>query len=636
MTEVAPMEYWRAFLDATPAAVAILDRDLRYLEVSKRWLRSYRQENQSVIGRRHFEVFPDISDRWKQIHFRCLEGATESTEAESVITLDGHTEWMRWEIRPWYETDGQVGGIIIFSEDITERKQVEERLRISEARLRLAIQGPGVGIAEQDRDLRYSYVDTGLPDNVVRGSPIKTEWFIGKTDYQVYGEGHSFIAEKLQVIATGIGLHRELSFAVNGADALWDVWVEPRRDAAGEIVGVLCSFIDITDRRKTELQLRQSQKMEAIGTLTGGMAHDFNNLLAVIMGTIEEMRQLGKLDTEGEELAGAALSAAERGADLIHRLLAFTRQQPLARQRVEPNLLVAELAKILRRTLGEHIEIALDLTDDVWPIVVDAAQLEAALLNLATNARDAMPAGGHLTISTANRHLDEDYATRAPELSPGDFAMIQITDTGAGIPSALKHRIFEPFFTTKPPERGTGLGLSMVFGFIKQSGGHIDVYSEPGIGTTFRLYLPRSDAAATEVPVSETPAVAENAFGTGQTILVVEDDNDLRFVVVRQIMRLGYRVLEATTAAAALAVMECEPVDLLFTDVVMPGGTNGFELMRRVREQWPETKVLLTSGFPEGTPNGNVGAPSTTARVLAKPYLREELAQALQAAFRGD
>jgi len=625
-------ELWRIFLEIAPAAVAILDREMRYLEVSTRWRSDFRLEDQNLIGRWHYEVFPDLPDHWKEIHRRCLAGAIERSDGDAYQRADGQIDWLRWEVRPWHGADGEIGGILIFSEDITERKRAEESLRASEKRLRAAIHGPGVGIAEQDLDLRYTYLDVLFGDYRFQGAPLRAEMFAGKTDYEVYGPEHPFIAEKLEVMATGVGRHREMRLPVDGGEVLFDVWVEPRYDAGGRVIGVVCSFIDITERRKLELQLRQSQKMEAIGTLTGGMAHDFNNLLAVIMGNIDELQYLGKLDAEGAELAGEALAAAERGADLTHRLLAFARQQPLAPQRVEPNLLLQELTKLLSRTLGENIEISLDLADDLWPTLVDPAQLEAAIINLATNARDAMPGGGHLTIVTANRHLDDDYARHATDLAPGDFVMIEISDTGAGIPPEAMERIFEPFFTTKKPGQGTGLGLAMVFGFMKQSGGHINVYSEPGVGTIFRLYLPRAGA---EGAVAEIGATAKLVQGAGQTILAVEDNEALRRVVARQLTTLGYTVLEAANAAAALAVMECQPVGLLFTDIMMPGGTDGVELARQVTARWPGTRAILTSGFPEARLSGQAGAMLAGVRLLTKPYRREDLAQALYEALSG-
>jgi PAS domain S-box-containing protein len=385
-----------------------------------------------------------------------------------------------------------------------------------------------------------------------------------------------------------------------------------------------------SERITLEAQLLQAQKMEAIGNLTGGMAHDFNNMLGVIIGNIDLLRDLRRDDLEVDELAREALDAAFRGADLTRRLLAFARQQPLRPQRVDVNGLVAGITRLLSRTLGEDIEISLDLSPEVWPIVIDPAQLEASLTNLATNARDAMPDGGRLMVVTGNRRLDADYAAQHTEVAPGGYVMIEVSDTGSGMTPKVITRIFEPFFTTKSRDKGTGLGLSMVFGFIKQSGGHISVYSEPGLGTTFRLFLPRMTEPV--LAVEERSAVPL-VHGNGETVLVVEDNAALRRIVMRQLGELGYRVLAAENAAAGLRLLERQNIDLLLTDVVMPGGTNGRELARRARQRWPGIKVVFTSGFSEARLNGDPGPLSACTPLLTKPYRKEELASAAREAL---
>jgi CheY-like chemotaxis protein len=330
-------------------------------------------------------------------------------------------------------------------------------------------------------------------------------------------------------------------------------------------------------------------------------------------------------DPDADELTNEALEAALRGADLTRRLLAFARRQPLQPARIELNELIGGIVKLLERTLGEQIQITLDLDPDTWPVVADPVQLESSLANLANNARDAMTRGGQLIIVTGNRLLDADYASLHAELQPGEYAMIEVSDTGTGMPPEVASRIFEPFYTTKEEGKGTGLGLSMVFGFIKQSGGHINVYSEVGIGTTFRLYLPRAVADA-ETARTVTPALAFP--GRGEAVLAVEDNVSLRRVVVRQLTELGYRVLEAEDAQAALRVLESERVDVLFTDIVMPGGVSGYDIARTVLSRWPEVKVLLTSGFPEAKINGDESP--LDIRLLSKPYRRDDLARAMR------
>jgi CheY-like chemotaxis protein len=349
----------------------------------------------------------------------------------------------------------------------------------------------------------------------------------------------------------------------------------------------------------------------------------------VIIGNLDLARPLVEQAGGANELVGESLAAALKGADLTRRLLAFARQQPLQPEQVRINEVVAETGKLLSRTLGEDIETSLELAPDIWPAIVDPAQFEVSLANLATNARDAMPTGGRLTIVTANRSLDAGYAAIYPDATPGDYAMVQVGDTGSGMTAAVAARIFEPFYTTKQRGHGSGLGLSMVSGFIKQSGGHINVYSEPGKGTIFRLYLPRAVASAGSARQVVEPA----SSGAGETVLAVEDNHALRRLVVRQLKELDYRVIEADSAAAALAVLESGTVSVLFTDIVMPGTMNGVELARLVLERWPSVKVILTSGFPEAKVTQEAGPLAASIRLLSKPYMRKDLASALRGAL---
>jgi nitrogen-specific signal transduction histidine kinase/CheY-like chemotaxis protein len=389
---------------------------------------------------------------------------------------------------------------------------------------------------------------------------------------------------------------------------------------------------DPTEERGVEERRIEARKMEAIGSLAGAIAHDFNNLLGVVIGNLDLLREQPGGNAETDDLAREALDAAMRGAKLTRGLLAFAQRQPLQPQRIAVNEVVTGLAHRLRQTLGGRYEVALDLAPEVWPVVADPAQLEAALVNLATNARDAMPDGGRLAVATGNARLDEDYAAHYPDLRPGEYALIAISDTGSGMPPEIVARIFEPFFTTKEHGQGTGLGLATVFGYMKQSGGHINVYSEVGIGTTFRLYLPRAGRAEGE---ARAPAAAELPAGRGETVLVVEDNAALRRVALRQLSQLGYDVLAAENAPAALALLETRTgIDVLFTDVVMPGGMDGLELARLALARWPAMGVVLASGFPQSRARAESGIP-LTVRLLNKPYRKDELAQALRAAVDG-
>ncbi len=385
---------------------------------------------------------------------------------------------------------------------------------------------------------------------------------------------------------------------------------------------------DMTDRIAAEDRARRSQRLEAVGQLTGGIAHDFNNLLAVVIGSLDLLQMRVAQDNEAVELAEAALKAALRGADLTRQLLAFARQQPLNAKVLAMEERIPATVSLLRRTLGERIEVVIDLSPDLWPALADPVQFEAALVNLAINARDAMPDGGRLSIDAENFHLDGDYARQNVDVTPGDYVMIAVSDTGGGMPPDIVARAFEPFFTTKPPGEGTGLGLSMVYGFIRQSRGHVKIYSEEGHGTTVRLYLPR--AVDVSAPAAEQKAPALQTARRGERILVVEDNREVREVVLAQLGALGYRVIEAGNADEALGILSREEdIDLLFTDVVMPGSMSGDELARVARRQRPDLKVLLTSGFAKGSLHG--GAQSDLASIfLPKPYRQVELAAKLR------
>ncbi|WP_207480213.1 response regulator [Arenibaculum pallidiluteum] len=386
----------------------------------------------------------------------------------------------------------------------------------------------------------------------------------------------------------------------------------------------------VAEREQAEAALRQAQKMEAVGQLTGGVAHDFNNLLQVISGNLQLLAQ----DIAGNERAEArvrnALAGVARGSKLASSLLAFARKQPLQPRAVDLGRLVRSLDDMLRRAVGEGVEIEIVSAAGLWNTLVDPTQVENALLNLAINARDAMEGRGRLSIETGNTSLDERYATRHRDVVPGQYVMLAVSDTGSGMAPEVMERAFEPFFSTKPEGQGTGLGLSMVYGFVKQSGGHINIYSEAGQGTTIRLYLPRTHEAEDLAAAMEAGPVE----GGTESILVVEDDDDVRATVVAMLADLGYRVHTARDALGALAILESDvPVDLLFTDVVMPGPLRGPELASRARERQPGIAVLFTSGF---TDNAIVhdGRLDAGVELLSKPYTQEALARKLRQVLR--
>ena len=384
---------------------------------------------------------------------------------------------------------------------------------------------------------------------------------------------------------------------------------------------------DMTERIALEQQLRQSQKLDAIGHLTGGVAHDFNNLLTVITGTIDILAEAVAHSPQLAAIARMINDAAWRGADLVQQLLAFARKQPLQPQPTDVNRLVLDTAKLLRPTLGESLEIKMTLEQDAWPAMIDPSQLGTALINLAVNARDAMPSGGELILETGNVMLDASFATiHAEDVGPGPYVMIAVTDTGVGIPADIRDRVFEPFFTTKEVGQGTGLGLSMVYGFVKQSGGHIKIDSKEGHGTTFKLYLPRSNESVAPI---ERPVTA--AEGGEETILVVEDDALVRQYVVAQLESLHYAVLAAASGREALDMIAAgRAFDLLFTDVILGSGLNGPALADEILRLRPSVKVLYTSGYTQDalTTDGRI---DPGIALIHKPYRKIELARKIRA-----
>ena len=393
--------------------------------------------------------------------------------------------------------------------------------------------------------------------------------------------------------------------------------------------GVVYVAEDVTEKTKLERQLIQSQKMDAVGQLTGGVAHDFNNILTVITGTIDLLHDALASEPQLAAVARMIDDAATRGAELTRQLLAFARKQPLQPQKTDLNTLVAGVTKLLRPTLGEQIEIETALAQDAWPALIDPSQLTSALLNLSINARDAMPHGGQLTLETRNVVLDETYAKENADVVPGPYVMVAVSDTGTGIPPEVRDKVFDPFFTTKEPGKGTGLGLSMVFGFIKQSGGHIKIYSEVGHGTAVKMYLPRAvgvaDAAAEAVP-------AKPRGGT-ETVLVVEDDALVRTNAVMQLASLGYKTIEATTGPEALRLVDHNGgIDLLFTDVVIPGGMNGRELADSIKRKKPDIRVLFTSGYTQNAITHH-GRLDPGVLLLGKPYRKVDLARMVRVAL---
>jgi PAS domain S-box-containing protein len=483
------------------------------------------------------------------------------------------------------------------------------------------------------------------PDGVVTSWNAGAERIKGYRSEEIVGQHFSrfFNAEDREAGLPGQildGARREGRFEgegirlrKNGSRFHAHAVINALRNERGELVGFAKITRDITERveaqqdlRRMQEQLAQSQKMEALGQLTGGMAHDFNNMLAVIISAFELCQRALQRGDSNKALShvGHGLEGASRAAELIRRLLAFARQQPLSPKPLDANSLVQNMSEILRRTLGTHIDLETVLAGGLWAISADQSQLESALVNLATNARDAMPAGGKLTIETSNAHLDDRYAVQHFDVPPGQYVLIAVTDTGVGMTPDQSAKAFEPFFTTKETGQGTGLGLAQVFGFTKQSGGHARIYSEVGQGTTVKLYLPRHLG-----PLDRSAPKGSGAVPLGraqETVLVVEDEARVRQLAAEGLRELGYTVFEADSAREALGILECQPnIALLFTDVVMPD-VDGRKLADEALRRWPHLKVLFTTGFSKNAIiHGGILDQDT--HFIAKPFTLEDLAR---------
>jgi PAS domain S-box-containing protein len=582
-------------------------------------------------------VHPDdlahVTTRWA-----IAVASGSSYEAEMRLRgVDGRYRWHLSRAMALRGQDGAVSGWVGTNTDIEDRKQDEQRLAHLNASLEQEVEQR---TAERDRMWRLSkdvMLVAGFDGRVVAVSPAFCS-LLGWLETDIVGRNclelvhpDDRAATMAQMGALGEGRYvYKFENRYRRKDGSWSLlsW-----SAAPDAAHIHAIGRDITaDReqaeqiRRTELALQQSQKMETLGKLTGGVAHDFNNLLQIISGNLQMLETHGDGADAGRWI-GNARSAVEKGAKLASYLLAFGRRQPLEPRVVKVSRVVTGMEDMLRRALGEEIEVELVISGGLWNTAVDVAQVENAVLNLAINARDAMAGSGRLTIEANNAVLDDLYCRNHADVAPGQYVMLAVTDTGAGMAPEVLRQAFEPFFSTKDEGKGSGLGLSMVYGFVKQSGGHVKIYSEPGQGTTAKIYLPRSLAAEdTLAPVAEpSPPV-----GGTETILVAEDDEAVRSTVVEMLTDLGYRVLKAADAASALAVVESGvPIDVLFTDVVMPGTLRSPELARMARERLPNLAVLFTSGYTENS-IVHGGRLDPGVELLGKPYTRESLARRIR------
>lgn len=617
----------------TDYAIFMLDPQGRVTSwnVGARRFKGYDAEE--IIGE-HFSRFYTPEEREQQIPQIALETAEREGRFEVEgwrVRKDGSRFWANVVIDPIHDPSGRLVGFAKVTRDLTDLRAAEVELRASEERFRMLVQSV--------TDYAIYMLD---PKGRVSSWNAGAERFKGYRADEIMGEHFSrfYTEEDREAGIPRIALEtaeREGRFEAEGwrvrkdGARFWaSVIIDPIRDDNGALVGFAKVTRDLSEKRAIEEQLRQSQKMEAVGQLTGGLAHDFNNLLTGISGSLEMMQMRiaqGRM-ADFERYALAAQGAVKRAAALTHRLLAFARRQTLDPRPTNANRLLMSLEELVRRTVGPDITVEVVGASGLWPTLVDSNQLENAILNLCINARDAMPEGGKLTIETANKWIDE-RAARRHDLPIGQYVSICVTDTGVGMTPEVIEKAFDPFFTTKPIGEGTGLGLSMIYGFARQSGGQVRIYSEVGEGTTMCIYLPRH---AEDAPPEENVELPLNldAVGEGEVVLVIDDDPTIRMLVAEVLADLGYAVIEAVDGPGGLKVLESNAkVDLLITDVGLPGGMNGRQVADAARVNRPSLKVLFITGYAENAVIGK-GRLDNGMFVITKPFQMDVLARRIR------
>jgi PAS domain S-box-containing protein len=630
-----------AVMEAVPGVVYAKDRDGRMIAANRGTVELVGKPLNEIIGRTDREFLDDAAQGELVManDARIMkENRTEALE-EEVSLPDGRcATWLSTKA-PFRDAHGAVVGLVGSSMDITERKRTENALRALNADLEREIveRSRERGLIWQLSIDLLSVIDMeSATFDAVNPAWISTlGWRIDEIEGRPYAEfahpddlGASTTAFE-QVRAGSPVMHFENRYRARNGDWRWLSWVAVPED--GKLYSVTR---DVTDEkaRQAELeeaqeQLRQAQKMEAVGQLTGGIAHDFNNLLTGVIGSLDMMqRQIAKGDTSKmERYTTTAITSANRAAALTHRLLAFSRRQPLDPKPTNANRLVTGMEELLRRTIGEAVRLEIVTAGGLWQTLCDPHQLESAILNLAINARDAMPEGGTLTIETCNAHLDDAYAARQREVKRGQYVCICVTDTGVGMTADTISKAFEPFFTTKPIGQGTGLGLSMIYGFARQSEGYAKIYSEVSKGTTFKLYLPRHYGEGEDEEGHHVELGDEHRAERGEVVLVVEDETAVRSLVVDVLEELGYRALEASDGPSGLKILQSKRrIDLLVTDIGLPG-LNGRQLADAARERRPDLKILFMTGYAENATIAN-GFLDPGMSMITKPFAIDALA----------
>jgi len=619
-------ENMRYILKHDPNAIAVYDVNLFYIAVSDRYLQDYDVKEENIIGKHHYEVFPEMPQKWKDVHQRCLAGAIERNEDDWFERPDGSITYNRWECRPWRWVDGEIGGIITYTEVTTERKKTEKALKEREEKYRNLFDNAEVGIFRSRLDgsevieINRKFLDiVGMTMEETIGKPSVDLWIDPKERDEMVK----------RLIADGSVSAFEFKFLNKRQGSVRNCLTSLRLyREQGLLEG---SILDITERKqaenekaKLEVQLFQAQKMESVGRLAGGVAHDFNNMLSIIIGftdmAIDTVGPASPIVSNLEEIR----KAANRSADLTRQLLAFARKQTIAPEVLDLNKTIEGMLKMLRRLIGEDIDLAWLPGKNLWKVKVDPSQIDQILANLCVNARDAISGVGKMTIETGNDVFDDDYCASHPGFSPGDYMMLTVSDNGSGMDKATLDKIFEPFFTTKEQGKGTGLGLATVYGIVKQNNGFINVYSEQGQGTTFTIYLPRHMG---KIKLMQRKNSAESAERGNETILLVEDDSAILKMTTMMLEKYGYTVLAANTPGKAIRTAEAhtDQIDLVMTDVVMPE-MNGRDLVRNLLSLYPNLKRLFMSGYTANV-IAHHGVIDPGVNFIQKPFSMKNLAE---------
>jgi PAS domain S-box-containing protein len=615
-----------------------MDGSGRIISANKRWCEALGYTHQDIEGRLFNELLapPSRTRLVTVIYPAYLQNGSVKGEEIYIHRKDGTLATMLLSMNAYRGDKGRIERSVCLLQDITDQKIAELATNRSDLRFRSAFEAAALAMALVSPTGQIELCNptfrnfVGRPEIEVR--PVGFEETLYPEDRGPFINGmRTLLSGEVSVLKLDLRYARGDGALAHGATSVSLV-----KNGRGETEQLVVQIVDISDRKEISRRLQIAQKMEAVGQLTGGLAHDFNNLLTIISGNLELLGSKIAQDEKDSRRLREALEASRKGSDLTRQLLAVARKQNLEPQEVSINALITGMLPLIERTLGENIQIkAVTMAGDPRSII-DPSQLESAILNLAINARDAMEEGGHLTIETQPAYLDADYCAANPGVQPGNYVMIAVTDDGCGMPQDVLEKVFQPFFTTKPQGKGNGLGLAMVYGFVKQSGGHINVYSEVGHGTSIKIYLPRRMAPSEVAPV----AIAATEHGPTapaqrkKRILVVEDQEAVRAVACGFLEDFGYDVVEAEDGFQALARLQEDPeIDLMFSDVVMPGGMNGFDLAQAASGMRPNLRIVHTSGYPKGAMVHQDEPRFREGFIIMKPYRREELQKIIREAF---